>query len=318
MSAPAAEAEANPHAPATTGWLRRLLGPFYFTGVFWYRFPLLGARVLPDPLVGIFVWLFATFFFLTLGKLRRAVGRNQELVRGPLGMVGRWKAAHRTILEFSWCLGERYEQFAPRKEFESIREGVETWEAANAEGQGYILITAHLGNWEVGSTLPSTKEQLVVHLVREQEMDPKAQEFIRGLLDGLGGVTYHTHFATGDFDLGLDLLHALKRGEKVALQADRPRTGGASATVEMFGTPYEMPVGPVVLARLANVPLLPIFVLRAGRRRYRLVFRDLIRVPRTRDRAADHRQALEQIVANIEWAVREDPKQWFCFRDLRA
>jgi lauroyl/myristoyl acyltransferase len=62
--------------------------------------------------------------------------------------------------------------------------------------------------------------------------------------------------------------------------------------------------------------VLPAFVLREGRRRYRLVFREPFRVDRTHDRDADLENGARRIAAAVEWAIREAPHQWFCFRSV--
>jgi KDO2-lipid IV(A) lauroyltransferase len=115
---------------------------------------------------------------------------------------------------------------------------------------------------------------------------------------------------------GMELLDALRRGDIVAMQGDRPRAGGRSIDATLFGRPFPLPPGPAALARTADAPLLPVFVLREGRRRYRVVFRPPIHVPRTGDRAADLTATMRQVAAEIEWAIRRAPHQWFCFRRL--
>jgi KDO2-lipid IV(A) lauroyltransferase len=152
--------------------------------------------------------------------------------------------------------------------------------------------------------------------VREPEADPKAQEFVRTLLEGKGGDLYTTHFATADPRLGLELLDALRDGDIVALQGDRPRRGGAVVEAELFGRPFPIPVGPFALARLAGVPVVPVFMFREGRRRYRVTFRDPIRLEAGGRREAAIASAARTFAADLEWAIREKPHQWFCFGEL--
>ena len=114
----------------------------------------------------------------------------------------------------------------------------------------------------------------------------------------------------------MELLDALRRGEFVAMQGDRPRTGAGSIDATLFGGPSPLPPGPAALARLADVSLLPVFALREGRRRQRAVFRRAIGVPRTDDRAAGLAAILQRAAASIEWAIRRAPHQWFCFKRL--
>jgi lauroyl/myristoyl acyltransferase len=306
--------EKPPHAPET-GRVRRLLGPFYVTGVFWYRFHGWGARIWPSSQMWVVITFFTTFFFLTLVNIRGAVAQNLEAVLGPCSWLRRQLRIYRTMWTFAWCLTERYERLGTSRPFDLRLAGEEHWDELNRAGGGFIMITAHLGNWEVGSMSPSAAEARTVHVVREAETDPRAQEYISELIRKQGGGRYHTHFAE-DPRLGMLLLDALRRGEIVALQGDRPRTGGRVATVSLFGRRFPLPVGPAALARAAGVPLVPVFVLREGRRRYRVEVRPPIQAAST----AEHPDALEaalcRFAADLEAAIASAPHQWFCFRQV--
>lgn len=304
-----------PHAPEVS-WLRRFLGPLYVTGVFWFRLHRFGVRFVPS-------WLFfpvmapiVLFFSIVLRNIRAAVASNLEAVLGPCGWLQRQVRIYKTIWHFSWCLSERYERLSTDRRFHIMAEGLDHWRELNAPGQGFILVTAHIGAWEVGSmAAPSFQEARRVHVVREAETDPRAQQFISELIRSRSNDLYTTHFAE-DPQLGVDLLDALRQGEVVALQGDRPRSGGRTAVLSLFGRPYALPVGPAVLARAAGVPILPAFVFREGRLRYRCSLRKPIRVANTGDRQADLQEALQRFAAELESAIAHRPHQWFCFRKL--
>ncbi len=304
-----------PHAPEY-GLARRFLGRFHVTGIFWYRFHRWGVAFLPSWGVGIFIALFVSFFFVFLFRIRRAIASNLEVVLGPCGFLERQRRIWRTMWSFAWNLSERYERLGTDREFRIDVEGMGLWEAVARTGEGFVLATAHLGNYEVGSMLPAEEEARPVHLVREPEMSPEAQRFLEETIARFGAAHYRWHFESDDPLQGLVLLEALRRGEVVAIQADRPRAGGAVVEASLFGRPVPLPPGPAALARAAGVAILPVFVVRTGRRRYRLVFRDAIRPTRTRDRRADVERATREIGAQIEWAIRSAPHQWFLFRRL--
>jgi predicted LPLAT superfamily acyltransferase len=314
-AAGARSAPENPQAPDTGPWRRRL-GALHYSGVFWYRAMLGGARLLPDFVLAAVVPLAAAVFLVLVGSVRRAAARNLEPFLGPPRGFAGLRRAWRTVHQFAWVLCERYEQFAPAVQFEFAIVGREHWEALTAARRGGILVTAHFGNWELGSTLPATREVLEVHLVREQELDRRSQVLVQGLVRELGGGRYHTHFASDDPSLGVTLLQALRAGQLVALQGDRPRAGGRTATVTLGGRPFELPLGPAALARSAGAPLVPVFTVRTGRRRYELHFAAPIAVPRGADRDADCRGALQAYAAELEAQIRAHPHQWFCFREL--
>ena len=114
----------------------------------------------------------------------------------------------------------------------------------------------------------------------------------------------------------MTLLDALRQGEVVALQGDRPRSGGRTVEADLFGEAFPLPVGPAALARAAEVPILPVFVFREGRLRYRCAIRPPIQVAQTADRQADLEDAVLQLAAELQWAIGHRPHQWFCFRKL--
>ena len=84
----------------------------------------------------------------------------------------------------------------------------------------------------------------------------------------------------------------------------------------MFGRPMPLPVGPAILARAADVPIVPIFSFLDDDFGLRAVVRPPITVGRTDDRDGDVLAAVTQVGAEIEWAIRQRPHQWFCFRRL--
>src|SRR5436305_10389350 len=303
--------EPPPHAPEA-GWARRLLGPFHVTGVFWFRLHQLGVKRFPGWMLWVEVSLFTTFFWVILRRIRDAVAGNLEAVLGPCGWWQRQVRIYRTFWTFAWCLSERYERLSTRRTFAVEVQGLDGWRDVAASGQGFILVTAHLGSWEVGSMLPAARERRRIHVVREAETDPRAQRFIQDLIRRHGGDLYVTHFAE-DPQLGMVMLDALRQGEVVALQGDRPRAGGRTVETPLFGRPYAMPIGPAILARAAGVPLLPVFVFRAGRRRYRCAIRPPIHVAHTADRQADVAAAVGCFAAELEAAIAHRPHQWFCF-----
>jgi Kdo2-lipid IVA lauroyltransferase/acyltransferase len=304
-----------PHAPER-GWSWRLLGPFHITGVFWYRAHRFILRSIPSAFLGALITLFTVLFFVVLRKIRAAIASNLEAVLGPCGWWERQRRIYRTMSSFGWCLSERYERLTTDRPFYVESEAIEIWNEVAGPEQGLVLVTAHLGNYEVGSMLPAQMERRRVHLVREPETDAKAQAFLENILAGFTQSRYTTHFQSDDPMQGIELLDALRRGEFIAVQGDRPRSGAGSIDATLFGRPFPLPHGPAALARIAEVPLLPVFVFREGRRRYRAVFRPPIRAARTDDRAADVATAMRRVAAEVEWAIRREPYQWFCFRHL--
>jgi lauroyl/myristoyl acyltransferase len=304
-----------PHAPEV-GWARQLLGDYHVTGLFWYRFHKWAVSTLPAWTLWPITITFTTFFFCTIFKIRRAIASNLETVLGPCGFLERQRRIYATMWTFGWCLSERYERLTTDRHFDLRIEAIEHWNAVAASDRGFVMVTAHLGMYEVSSMLPTPNGPRHVHLVREPEVDPRAQEFIRQSVRAVEGSHYTMHFQSDDPLQGMIFLDALRRGEIVAMQGDRPRAGSRTVDASLFGRPIALPSGPAALARTAEVPMLPVFAIREGRRRCRVVFCPPVYVPRTDDRHADLTWAMERVAADVERAVRATPHQWFVWREL--
>ncbi len=259
---------------------------------------------------------FVGLFFLTLPGTRRAIAVNLAPVLGPCGFWARQRRIWRTVWTFAWCLTERYERLSGGQRLSCTIEGEEHWRGVAGTGRGFIVVTAHIGHWEAASSLPGDATGRKVHVVREDEIDPRSQAFLRDLLAQRGGPTYETHFAGGDPALGVRLLEALRSGEIVALQGDRPRSGGRAVPVRLLGRRAEFPEGPAALARAAVVPLLPVFAFREGRLVQRVVIRPAIQLERSAGREEDIAAAAQELARDVEWAIRSHPHQWFCFRPI--
>lgn len=297
--------------------MTRLLGPLRVTGIFWYRIHRWGVKVLPEWALGPAILLFTTFFWITLRRIRKAVASNLEPVLGPCGFWRRERRIFSTFHHYAWCLSERYERLSTAPSVTMEIEPRDRWKRVGALGKGLILLTGHLGSWEVGSAMAAEVGHRPVHVVREEETDPRAQAFVAGLLGERMGPGYHTHFASAaDPALSMTLLEALRGGEVVALQGDRPRRGGKTLAGTLFGRRFDFPAGPLVLARSSGAPLVPVFVFREGRLSYRVRVDEPIEVARTDDREADLTAAASRVAAAIEGAVESHPHQWFCFRRI--
>lgn len=183
-------------------------------------------------------------------------------------------------------------------------EGEEHLDAALAAGRGVVLLTAHLGNWEFAGRLLSSRGNRTAHVVLSAEQDAALERYLR--LDGprLRFVTRHRATST------LGLLAALRRGELVAMQADRPTGERGDAIVPFFGEPAAFPLGPFVLARAAGAAVVPAFCAMAPGARYRLEIEPPIWV-----KPGEELTSLAVVVAALERVIRAHPTQWFNFFD---
>jgi KDO2-lipid IV(A) lauroyltransferase len=116
--------------------------------------------------------------------------------------------------------------------------------------------------------------------------------------------------------LAVELMLALKRGEIVAIQTDRP-VGQSVMSVALFGAPTLLPTGPVELASATGAPILPVFILLDPSRRYRILTREPMRFQRSKSEES-MRSAMDRMAAMLESVISQYPDQWFNFYDVWA
>jgi lauroyl/myristoyl acyltransferase len=289
-------------------WARRLLGRFHVTGTFWLRALMWVSRGSEFRAVTM-VWLWSLFFFFLLQRPRRIVTRHLDHILGRAGFFGRQVRIYRFFKQHAWCLVERFEQFRPDFKPRCDREG-DQWPDLLASDKGFLIVTAHVGMWEIGQLMPVTDGKRRLHVVREREEHEGTQQVVAELLAAHPHARIVTHFLDDDLALGASLLGALRSGDVVCLAADRAKAGMVAMPATCFGMPVQMPVGPVALARAADVPIVPTFVYREGRKHYRIVAKTPFKVARTADRDADLRTAVARLAGEVEAAIRRDPFQW--------
>ena len=169
---------------------------------------------------------------------------------------------------------------------------------------GFIVLTAHVGNWELaGRLLVARGESRRVHVVMAPEADPAVERLLRR--DGPARiVTLRTPTDA------VPLIAALRRGEIVGMQGDRPLRQRGDVAVDLFGAPALFPLGPFLLARAAGVPVLPAFCVLRPDRRYTVRMDEPLYVERGGEEAA-----LRRWVDTLAAVIARHPTQWFPFCD---
>lgn len=299
------------------GWSRR----FRVQGVFWRQFlrwAVLNVPIWLEP-VAIALW---TAVFLVWGPGRRGVMRNLGAILPGSSMVRNFFRTYRVFWNFAWTITDnvRFKELRVSPDWEF--EGREHFERLHDHRGGAIILTAHMGSYDLGAQLFAEVSGRQIVMVRAPETDPQTRRYEEELHGRTVGDTLRVDFSTRANDLAIDLLHALQRGEILAVQGDRVTTGLSALGATLFGHAAEVPAGPFALAMTARVPIFPLFIFRMGRRRYRLRVFPPLEVIRTRDRDEALEAAARRWTHDLELVIREAWYQWFAFSpfspELRA
>ena len=176
-----------------------------------------------------------------------------------------------------------------------------------ARGNGLVLVTAHIGSWELMGQMLDFVE-VPVSLVMHENMQPQ----VRRLLTA--GRSFKVIETDGSPAAAAAILDALGRGEVVGTMGDR-LLADEGVVVDFLGGRARFPVGPYAVAAAARAPVAYAFCVRNGRRDYDFPA-VAAGVPRYRDRRnkqADHERWAGEFAKSLEEHVRARPTQWCNF-----
>lgn len=290
-------------------WSRR----FVVNGVFWRRLNRWAVLNLPhwaEPFV-IANW---SLIFLLWGPGRRGVMRNLSAIIPGSWTITNFFRTYRVFWNFAWTMTDNLRFMETRVLPDWEFEGIENFEALEAHAGGAVLLTAHMGNYDLGAQLFAEISDRQIVMVRAPETDPQTREFEEELMRRTRKSSLKVDFSSRASDLALDLLGAVRSGEIIAIQGDRVTPGIGSLEARLFGKKTLLPAGPFALAMAARVPIFPIFIMRVARRRYRLVVGAPFEVVRERDRAAALDKALATWTIHLEKVIADAWFQWFTFQ----
>jgi lauroyl/myristoyl acyltransferase len=186
-------------------------------------------------------------------------------------------------------------------------EGIEHLEAARAAGRGVILVTAHLGNWELGGILLAlggfpmsvvTLEEPTTELTRWRDAY-RRRVGIRTNAVGPGH----------DFAI-VELIRTLRSGGIVAMLVDRPYSG-SGMPVEFFGRKAEFSSAPALLWQHTGAAVIPAFVLQNDLGRYTAFAQAPLEFSRSTEPRADLAANTQLLATHFEHVISKHPEQWF-------
>lgn len=237
---------------------------------------------------------------------RRQADRNLRLVFGETMTAGeRDSLIRRVFLHFGKTMIDflRAPALTPEDLPRLIRscEGFDEYvRPALARGKGWIMLTAHIGNWELlGRWIAAQGVPLTA--VAKDPKDPAFADYVRKMRReaGMGTLTKGSS--------ARDLLRVLRRGEAIALLPDQ---NSADVFVPFFGIPTGTVAGPASLALHTGAALIPSYCLREPDDTYRLVFLPPIPAEASGDHDADVARIMTEANAVLEGIIRRHPDQW--------
>ena len=245
--------------------------------------------------------------FVTFGRLRATGLRNLEIA-----FPERSKAERMVILERLYRnLGHQLTEFCQMSSYtpESARnliryEGLDNYLRAQERGNGVLVLTGHLGAWELSSFYHSLMGFPMSLVIRRLD-NPLVDAFVNRIRCLHGNRVIHKD----DFARGL--LASMHAGDTVGILMDTNMTPPQGVFVPFFGRMAATASGLARVALKTGASVIPGFLLwEKAEQQYVLHFGPEIALIETGDAEADAVTNTANLTAILESYIRKYPDQW--------
>jgi KDO2-lipid IV(A) lauroyltransferase len=242
-----------------------------------------------------------------LGRLRQTGLRNLEIAFPEKAKEEREAILRGVYRSLGWQIGEfcKMRGYTAEQASRFIRyEGLEHYLAAKAKGHGVLVLTGHLGAWELSSFYHSLMGYPMSLVIRRLD-NSLVDEFVNAIRCLHGNRVIHKD----DFARGL--LTSMHRGETVGILMDTNMTPPQGVFVPYFGVEACTASGLARVAMRSGAAVLPGFLLwEAAEQRYVLRFGAELELVRTGNAEQDILANTAMFAATTEAYVRRYPEQW--------
>lgn len=261
-----------------------------------------------------------TLLFFSMAKeQRRAVSSNLRAMHphwGPLRpTVGAW----RVFWNFAMTYVDTLRCNTGTGAVDWVIEGLSHMDELSRRNDGCVILTAHMGNYDLAAPVFAGRFNRTLYTVRAPEREPETQRIREREIAENERVNpnFRTLYNRDGNMLGVELARLLGEGNIVAVQGDRVMFDVSPMVEEVEpGLHMKLPKGPLFLARVTGAPCYPLFITRDGWRRYRVTVHPPVDLPPRR--RSDDKEAAA-IWARVVFATaKRHWNQWFVFEPLLA
>ena len=181
-------------------------------------------------------------------------------------------------------------------------DGREYLEDAKADGKGAIVIALHSGNWELLGGILASEGYPLISVAMQQQGD--ADRFINEYRTMMH---QHVTYKTGV----REMVKELHKGSFIGLIMDQD-PGDQGQLVPFFGYETLTPVGPAAMARMQDVPIIPVTIrFDEYTEKHKITVHPPIYAEKTDDRKRDIAVTLTILNEWLEDYIRRYPEDWF-------
>ncbi len=228
---------------------------------------------------------------------------------------GKWKSfrlLYANYYIFGQCIIDKVVMMAqiPNK-FTFNFDGEDHLRQISAGGKGGLLLSAHIGNWEIAGHLLKRLETRVNVVMYDGEHE-KIKQYLE---DVTGGRNMNVIVIRDNISHIYDIHEALKNNELVCMHADRFIEGNKTVSHTFLNKEAKFPLGPFLLAATLKVPVAFVYAFKESATHYHFYSS----APKTYTHLSKEEMIstlLQEYTTEMEKKVALYPTQWFNYYDF--
>lgn len=274
-----------------------------------YRFGQFIALALPLRLVYFLAAVLAQGYYLLAFGDRQSVKANLRVIFPEKSNRQLRKISRMVFRNFAKYLVDffRFEKLNREYIDKNIKlENLHYFDQALAKGKGVVVLTAHLGNWELGGVVIS-QLGYPFWAVALPHKNKKVNDFFDAQRNGKGVKVIAMGKAVRS------CVTEIRNNHMVALVGDRDFSE-KGLIIDFFGKPTHFPEGPAALSLMTGASIVPGFMLRNSDDSFTLRIEKPIEFTPTGDKTKDLADLIDIYKNIIQDYIRNYPQQWYVFR----
>lgn len=260
---------------------------------------------------------FVAFYFFVFAKSTPGVIKYLREIHGFKGWT-LYRKTYQVYYLFGQTLLDKVALLAGFKsKFSIIHEGhEENLKKVRALGKGSILLSAHIGNWEIAGQMLEILDTRFNVLMYDNEV-AKMKDFMKEVMKKKN----FNIISIKDGEMGhlVELHKAFKNNEWVVMHGDRFLPGVATIEKTFMGKKARFPKGPFVMAAKFGVPITIVFAAKDSKRSYHFYALEPLETERAKsdeDLELAVQTLSDKYVKAVEEMLKKYPTQWFNFYDF--
>lgn len=258
-----------------------------------------------------FVAIFVIPVCLLVNPGRKVIYKYFREIWG-LRPVTAFLKTYKNFCLFGQVVVDKFAMYAG-KQFDIEIEGYAHFRNLEEQSEGFIQLSAHVGNYEIaGYTLKAENKRLnalVFGGEKETVMANRKRMFEEANIRMIGISSDMSHL--------FEINNALSNGEIVSMPADRMLGSAKQISHTFLGKSASFPAGPFTVATSRSLNVLAVNVMKTSSSSYKIII-----APLAYDKTAPKKEQIMQLssayVRELERIVRQYPEQWYNYYDFWA